>query len=106
MSVKMDPKDVSAWLRENGNRLLHMADDLDRAFSPPGVAANVTPETIREMVGSRKMRRRDIALEARVSEDVLEEMLTPENGFEAGSRGWYRVCAPPGKHPNPIPERR
>ncbi|MEZ6234939.1 MAG: helix-turn-helix transcriptional regulator [Phycisphaerales bacterium] len=102
--VELNPAQVAAWLRSQAAKYTAMAEQLERDFGglgnmPPNAplspVALLSPapsvDRVKRMMGSRKMRQADIAADLGLPPSVLSDVLTEENGFVRGDRGWIWV---------------
>jgi hypothetical protein len=95
---KLTPQEIITWLRENGKRLLDVANVVEAAFAPPqGFEMiryprkhEITPDTIRERL-RREPRTRvpQLAEELGAPEDTVRSIvMNPDNGIVMKDRGW------------------
>lgn len=99
----LDPHAVVSWLRTQARNFTRAADDIERAFKlgqstkvgPSGAVSvpghvNELPSVarVKEIVGNRRVRAASLAAEMGVDPERLSAILTPENGFLKGDRGW------------------
>ena len=106
--MSISPTQVAAWFREQAAKYLSMAETVERDFNlgksqigprpttgsyQPLIMPHVpTVEEVKETIGTRKMRKGAIAEELKINNPaLLDSILTEENGFDLGERGWISV---------------
>lgn len=101
----LGPQDVVAWLESQAKAFNRAADDIRRAFnmahstdlSPNGsVSAGEglpapSVEQLRNAVGARNVRVASLAEEMGTTPEAISSLLTEENGFMKGDRGWISL---------------
>lgn len=95
----MNTSDVIQWLRRQSTRFAEMADEIELTFgtlvdvgslSPQGSPnGTVEPEEVVEFMQGRSMRISTLAKEMNVTQQALSNVMTEDNGFTCGDRGWY-----------------
>ena len=97
------PHDVVTWLREQAKTFGNMADTIERTFriaspkmTPNGSlagSAKAMPSIpqIKHAVSGRAFRPASLAEELNVPVADLLAVLTEENGFSKGDRGWMTL---------------
>lgn len=89
---------VVGWLRLQATAYSEMAARIERDLAC--VASSITgqnkpqipsPEIVRSVMKNRKMRLRQIADILGLPEGYVRPVVTPDNGFSIGDRGWITV---------------
>ena len=86
-------KEIIAWLRSNGQKLLDAADAIEGAFTQPEemirFKREVTPERIRERLRRGHSRIPQLAKEFSAPEETIRAIVqNRDNGIVTKDRGW------------------
>ena len=86
-------KDVIVFLRNQGNKLLSLADTIERELSGATQEhSNVTLEALKHVMGQRAWRKNQIAQALSIQDPtILDPLLDNTGEFERNKRGWYTV---------------
>jgi hypothetical protein len=86
-------KDVIVFLRNQGNKLLSLADTIERELSGATKEhANVSLEALKHVMGQRAWRKNQIAQALSIQDpSILDPVLNNTEEFERNKRGWYTV---------------
>jgi len=100
---KLTFTEVCSWLREQARSFERMAADIENTFGTmPNHAAHGARHAatatgadavaaIKQLMGDGSLRRATITEYLGIEESRLDGILTEENGFVRGSRGWWSV---------------
>lgn len=92
---ELSPADIVGWFRHQAKVFNEMADAIESTFTVDGRPRDFPPtptaSEVRKTLAGKAMRLADLARILKVGPDELKPMLTEENGFVLGERGWIRA---------------